>query len=155
MEMANVFHGIVPPPYITRYTDCYANITGGRFDKQDAMIPDIHITDYPTRASKRDGFNHIIPAIIEIKGLRVTDNNYSLRGKAVERRAAKIPAEYIDKAKLCDEKFASETTQGNANNCGPFEQALKHFLGGAPLGIIIGGASEVNGLLDEILDTVA
>ena len=107
------------------------------------------------KASKQDGFNHLIPAIFEIKGLRVTDGNYSLRGKAVERRAAKIPSEYIDKAKECDKKFANETIQGNDSNCGPFEQALQHFLGGIPLGIVIGGASEVNGLLDEILDTVA
>ena len=118
LEAANIFHGIVPQPYISRYTSHYAQVTSGRYDREDAIIPDILVTDYPVKGASyqpRDGYNTMIPAMIEVKGLRITDNNYKLNGKAVEQRAARIHAEYVKKAKACDTQFAPETLHGNAN----------------------------------------
>ena len=108
MEAANLFQGIVPAPYITRYTRHYANLPRSRFDKEDAIIPDILVDDYPTDSKTpqpRDGHHTTTPAIIEIKGIRITDGNYKLNGMAVEQRAAKIPQEYVTKAKNCDKKL--------------------------------------------------
>ena len=93
--------------------------------------------------------------MIEIKGLRITAGNYKLTGKAVEQRAAKITSEYVTKAKWCDKTFAPETLRGNDNNKGPFELALSTFLNGSPLGVVIGGNSEVNSTLTDIIETAA
>ena len=63
MEAANLFQGIVPPPFITRYTHHYAQIRAGKFDREDAIIPDIMIDDYPAKGSVqqyRDGHNKIM-----------------------------------------------------------------------------------------------
>ena len=38
---------------------------------------------------------------------------------------------------------------------GPFEMALQSFLNGSPLGVVIGGNSEVNSTLNDIIDTAA
>ena len=93
--------------------------------------------------------------MIEIKGLRITDNNYRLNGKAVEQRVAKIHSEYVKKAKACDTQFAPETLHDNPNSQGPFEVALQSFFSGSPLGVVIGGTSEVNSTLNDIIETAA
>ena len=97
----------------------------------------------------------MIPAIIEVKGLQVTEGNYKLNGRAVDQQAAKIHGKYIDKAKWCDKHFANEIVHGNPTAQGPFELALQAFHKGSPLGVVIGGNSEVNRTLDDIITLLA
>ena len=158
MGAANIFQGIVPSPYIERYTRHYARITLGRFNKDNALIPDFVVYDYPTTTSSqpiRDWHNLLIQALIEIKGLRLTHGNYKLKGQAVDSRAAKVHNEYITKAKWCDRKFAKQTLDIHEEWQGHFQLALNTFLNGTPIGIVIGSNSEASGDLDTLIDTVA
>ena len=157
-EAANIFQGIVPTPYIDRYTHHYASVTRKRYDKDDALVPDILVHDYPTTSSSqpvKDGHHLMIKAMIEVKGIRITDGNYTLRGTAVEKRAAKIPGKYTLKAHTCDQQFASETLDANGNGQGPFELALATFFGGTPIGFVVGSNSEYNKATDTFIETIA
>ena len=116
------------------------------------------IDDHPAKGSVqqyRDGHIKIIPAIFEIKGLRVTHHNYPLNATAVEKRAEKVPEEYVEKAQGCDDKFAHETRSDTTHTQGPFEMALSGFHSGGPIPLVIGGISEVSSKVDEVLTTVA
>ena len=157
MEAGNLFHGLVTDPYIQRYTAYYIRQASGKFDKHDKIIPDLHVANYPVHSatSRLDGHHTVIPAIIEVKGLRMTGRNYPMEGKAVEARASKIHEEYVSKAKWCDKKFAPEIVKDNPEAQGPFEKSLQHFYGGGPMGVVIGTMSEANKTVRDIIKTAA
>jgi hypothetical protein len=146
MEVRNLFQGRVAAELHDEYIDKFI-----RMNYRNGIIPDILIYNYPASADDvKTMFTasaRTKEAIFEVKGLRITENNYSLQGeRAVDVRARRIPKEYADKAKHIDEAIAP-----TAEPVGPFSQVLRRFVTGGPIPVVIGGFAETNKEFDAII----
>ena len=159
MEASNIFHGRVFEPYIDRYRRSYINNNSALSRKRtDAIIPDILVDNFPSKnfcTNVEDGRHGAVPAIFEIKGIRVCKTRYKLQQNAVEERASKVVPEYIKRAHTCDTKYASEAMRSNPSTPGPFENAIRSFATGGPIPLIVGGFSEVNTNVIKVLTHAA
>jgi hypothetical protein len=101
------------------------------------IIPDILVQNYPV---SQDDITQIHtasartkPAIIEIKGLRISPNTYPATIRATDSRARRIPKEYQKKAHRIDSVVAPSKTRPLEMANGPtrpFEKALCTFATG-------------------------
>jgi hypothetical protein len=94
------------------------------------------------------------PAIIEIKGLRISPNTYPATIRATDSRARRIPKDYRKKAHRINSVVAPsetrplETTNGPTR---PFEKALHTFATGGPIPICVGAFGETNTSFDKLV----
>ena len=162
-EAANIFHGRVPEPYITDYCNVFTEAAqGGRTRGRDAIIPDLLIHDYPLDRTElgQDGVAaRTGVAILEVKGVRLTNTTYPVRSRAADTRATKVRREYTQKARSLDHQFAPDLTMDptdtSVRRTGPFERAMSTFVSGGPIPCVVGAFGETNAETDALLRTLA
>ena len=176
LEANNLFDGLVPDPIMARYHSVYQlqNVRS-----RDAIIPDILIDQFPHKAQSLTGGMHSIslPAIIEVKGVRVCGSKYGRRPRSraqtsylgpsdsareVDIRAQEVKAEYANRVLLLDQRFSpsESSTPDEASGIpglqGPFTAAYRHsFFSGGVVPGVIGHFSEVNQELDDLVISLA
>jgi len=144
VEAKNSFRGKVPSANHDAYVQHFL-----RENLRHGIIPDILVQNYP-----KDDVDSLFTttartkeAIFEIKGIRVSPNNYPISRRATDRRAAQIPTEYRNKARAIDLRLAPHS----AATIGPFQRALRTFATGGPIPLCIGGFGETNEKFDETI----
>ena len=148
-EARNIFHGIVPWPFLRRYCDSQVS--------KDAIIPDILIHNYPSDANGHG--NAVIAAITDVKTVRIdkAQSNYrpGVHGgreiiPAVEKKAGATRTSYLKRSMKLDDKLAL----GEASK--PFSNAIKQtFATGNVLPLVSGAFAEVNAEAKRLVEKCA
>jgi len=154
-EAQNIFRGKVSTTHHDSYVQQFIRGSG---DTRRGIIPDILIQNYPASrddiATIRTASARTKPALIEIKGLRLTQNTYPRTLRGTDSRAKRVPKDYKQKAHRIDLAVAPDETRPlNEENgpSGPFEKALRTFATGGPIPVVVGAFGEANKELDKLV----
>jgi len=154
-EAQNIFRGKVSTAHHDSYIQRFIS---GSTTTRLGIIPDILVQNYPASrddvATLRTASARTKPAIIEVKGLRVTHRNYPKTTRATDTRARRVPEEYKAKAHRIDHAIAPNETRplSEANGpTGPFERALRTFATGGPIPVVVGAFGETNKEFDKLI----